>query len=364
MLENIKIEGYRSIRHMYLKLDRINIITGPNGCGKSNLYKSIYLVSKTATGELAKAIALEGGMTSTLWAGARTAKKPVRLRIEIAIDEFVYGLALGLPARMGSAFILDPIVKKEYIKYKIDGHSVLLMERRNDSVFVRDQDGGMVHYHGRLIPSESILSQISDPQNYPELALFSRNLREWRFFHNFRTDALSPIRTPQVGTYSTLLDHDGANLASTIQTLFELEIRDQVHHFFSRAFPGNKLIVKHENGLFELQMAVPGIRRPLGVREMSDGTLRFICLLAVLLNPDPPELIAINEPEMSLNSDLLGPLAELLVFASEKTQLWITTHSRMLADMIQERSGIKTILLAQRNGQTQLDNSDSYIQDG
>lgn len=359
MLRKIKIEGYRSIRHMSLLLDRINIITGPNGCGKSNLYKSIYLLSRTAAGDLAKAIALEGGMTSALWAGTRMAKKPVRLSIEITIDEFLYGLVLGLPALKGSAFILDPVVKKEYIKYHVDGKTVSLLERGNGSVLVRNQDGRMVHYFGRLIPSESILSQVADPQNYPELALFSANLRRWRFFHHFRTDAMSPIRTPQIGTFSTLLDHDGANLASTIQTLFETEYRDQVNDFFSRAFPGNTLMVKHENGLFELQMAVPGISRLLGAREMSDGTLRYICLLAVLLNPDPPELIAINEPEMSLNSDLLSPLAELLVFASERTQLWITTHSRALAQVIEEKSGIRTILLSQGNGQTQLVNPEA-----
>jgi predicted ATPase len=358
MLKKAKIEGYRSIRAMHLNLDTINIITGPNGCGKSNLYKSIYLISKTVTGELAKTIAQEGGMASALWAGARVAKKPVRLSIEIIMGEYIYNLVLGLPYAPKSAFILDPVVKKETIKFVEKARKIPILERGNDNVFMRDKDGETVQYFGHLIPSESVLSQIVDPQKYPLLTAFSENLKKWRFYHQFRTDPNSPIRLPQIGYFSPILDHDGINLAATLQTLFEIGQGDIIRQFFSLAFPNNAIEIENDRGLFEVQMFVQGIKRTLSARELSDGTLRYMCLLALLLNPNPPALIAINEPEMSLNNDLLIPLAEMIIFASQNTQLWITTHSKVLADYIEGKSGIKTILLRQRDGQTELDGFD------
>ena len=81
----------------------------------------------------------------------------------------------------------------------------------------------------------------------------------------------------------------------------------------------------------------PGLLRPLYAHQFSDGQLRFLCLCAALLSPRPPTLLALNEPETSLHPDLIDPLARLIVRASKDTQLWITTHSRSLADKVEEQ---------------------------
>jgi predicted ATPase len=101
-----------------------------------------------------------------------------------------------------------------------------------------------------------------------------------------------------------------------------------------------------------MSLQIPGLLRPLQPREFSDGQLRFLCLCAALLSPRPPSLLALNEPETSLHPDLIDSLARLIVVASKNTQLWITTHSRHLAEKIEEHSGCPQIRLAMRDGET------------
>jgi len=102
---------------------------------------------------------------------------------------------------------------------------------------------------------------------------------------------------------------------------------------------------------------LPGLLRPLQVRELSDGQLRFLCLSATLLSPRLPSLLALNEPETSLHPDLINSLARLMVRAAKHTQLWITTHSRRLAESIEQHSGLPRVRLCMVDGETKVDSS-------
>ena len=99
---------------------------------------------------------------------------------------------------------------------------------------------------------------------------------------------------------------------------------------------------------------MPGLTRPLEATELSDGTLRYLCLLAVLMSPRPPTLLALNEPETSLHPDLLDGLAQLIVRVSRNSQLWVTTHSPRLAELIQRHSREPNIQLELVNGETRV----------
>src|SRR5258708_665698 len=90
-LNELSVTGYRSIRSLDLKLGKLNVVVGPNGCGKSILYRSLFLLAAAADGRLAKTLADEGGLVSALWAGERT-KGPVRLTLRVRLDEFSYEL--------------------------------------------------------------------------------------------------------------------------------------------------------------------------------------------------------------------------------------------------------------------------------
>jgi predicted ATPase len=120
------------------------------------------------------------------------------------------------------------------------------------------------------------------------------------------------------------------------------------------AFPGSSIEIEAPQGRFNLFMHMPGIERPLDARELSDGTLRYLCLLAALLSPRPPALLVLNEPETSLHPDLLEPIAQLLAIAAERTQLLVTTHSDALGGFVQKLLGTKRIMLEKVEGETQV----------
>ena len=98
----------------------------------------------------------------------------------------------------------------------------------------------------------------------------------------------------------------------------------------------------------------PGFYRQFSGRELSDGTLQYLCLLAALLTPRPPNLMVLNEPETSIHPDLYTPLAELIVEASKRSQLIVTTHARELASKIETLSNTKMIELSKIEGETRV----------
>src|SRR5437763_16764436 len=106
--------------------------------------------------------------------------------------------------------------------------------------------------------------------------------------------------------------------------------------------------------MFAVLMRMPGLKRPLRSRELSDGTLRYLCLLAALLSPRAPALLALNEPETSLHPDLLEPLAKQIVNAGRSSQLWVVTHSVRLAELVEKYSGESAIRLELEAGETRV----------
>ena len=99
---------------------------------------------------------------------------------------------------------------------------------------------------------------------------------------------------------------------------------------------------------------MPRMPRFFEAAELSDGTLQYLCLLAALLSPRPPALLALNEPETSIHPDLIPALARLVIKASERSQVWVTTHSVALADAIAVETGEPSIQLEKVEGETRI----------
>lgn len=363
MIKRIHIAGYRSVRDITLDLQPINVLTGPNGCGKSNLYNSLVLIGRAAIGELARAVAEEGGTPSVFWAGGERIRyqrkqPPKRVVLGFESDDFGYELQIGLPEQRPhdpSMFKLDPRVKEESIWPQAGRRPSMLMLRRDGpSAWLRNAEGSMVTYPFRLSNSESVLAQIIEPHLYPEISSVRGRILDWRFYHHFRTDIDSPMRLPQIGVQTPVLSRSGEDLAAALQTIVEIGDVRSLHETIAEAFGGATLTIEAIDTMFRTRLNVPGLLRPLYSSEFSDGQLRFLCLCAALLSPRPPSLLALNEPETSLHPDLIGSLARLIVRASSKTQLWITTHSQALADQIEKHSGLPRTELCMSGGETRV----------
>lgn len=334
-IQEIEISGYRSVDDLKLELSNVTVLVGPNGCGKSNIYQSINLIAAAATGQFARRIAEEGGMQSILWAGGRSKNEKPRTRLSVNFDQLSYSIEFGvIPAsdRVSVPFFkLDPDIKEESVEIRSGSRKVNLLKRKRLIITAKDIDGEELAFSDTVTESESVLSELREPQRFPELVNLRSQFLRWRFYHDFRTDLQSPIRDPQVATLTPILSHDGRDLAATLATIQSIGNVEKLRYSVQKAFPGSSIVIEEEEGALHLSLSFPGISRNLEARELSDGILQYLCLLAALLTPRPAPFMVLNEPETSIHYDLLKPMADLIVAASENSQILLTTHSKELA---------------------------------
>jgi predicted ATPase len=351
MLRSIHIQGYRSLWDLRLSLDRVNVITGGNGVGKSNVYRSLAIMQHMAEGSFAQSLAAEGGMPSILW-GGYWGKELRRIVWSIEHDDFSYEMTCGLIPTTNddkTLFRTDPEIKSERIA--LSGKEMAV--RKGSAVKTRNEHGKMEHLAWPMHGPESMLSELRESVRFTSLAAVRFTLMDWRMYHQFRTDIDAPIRRPRVGFWSPILAHDGSNLAATLQTIIESGQHD-IHRIVAEAFPDCDWSPVRKSGQFELSLTHAGMERSLKAAELSDGTLRYFCLVAALLSSKPPPLLVLNEPESSLHHGLLEPLAGLIAQVPETTQIIVVTHSQVLSGALVHRCDAKMIELLMEDSKTKL----------
>jgi len=381
MITKLAISGYRSLRDIKIGLEQVNIVTGKNGSGKSSLFKSLKLLTETSRGQLFTSLAKEGGFPSTLWAGpeqfSRAMKAgehpiqgtvrqaPVGLKLGFASDSFSYLVDLGLPAPSRTSFFgHDPEIKQEVVWHgEVLRPATTLAKRSGPSVNLRDpKTHEWRSVNSDLSSFDSMMTHGLDPRLAPELLLLREQMRAWRFYDHFRTDEDAPVRQAQIGTRTPVLSPDGHDLAAAIQTIIEIGYPQDLERAIEDAFPGGRLSIEAVDGKFTLFMTQYGLLRKLSARELSDGTLRYILLVAALLSPRPPEFLVLNEPETSLHQNLLPPLARLIALASEMSQILVVSHSDILIDALTTEIGCQLIPLSKELSETEvpLDNQTNW----
>lgn len=320
---------------------------------------------------MVNALAREGGLSSTFWAGpevisrrmklgevdvnASVRQEAKRLRLGFAGEDFSYAIALGLPIPGRTQFNLDPQIKHESLWagpfYRPASE---LVERKGPMIRARDgRNWQVLAQHTPLF--DSLFDQVGSLQASPEVLQLRESIRGWRFYDHFRTDPDAPVRQPQLGTRTPVLHHDGRDLAAALQTILEVGNPEALHAAISDAFPGARLEIECvPGGHFYIEFYQEGLLRPLSAAELSDGTLRYLLLVAALLTPRPPSMMVLNEPETSLHPDLLPALARLIISASQHSQVWVVSHARRLIAALQQDPECNCIVLEKNLGQTEV----------
>ncbi len=425
MLTAVAVSGYRSLRDLVVPLHGLDVVTGANGSGKSSLYRALRLLAGCGRGEVIGTLAREGGLQSALWAGPATLggarrghsvqgtmrKGPISLMLGFASDDFGYLIDLGLPQQgsgldgaTASAFLRDPEIKREVVwAGPVMRPGSVLVRRRWGVVQTRATPGsddgwgsdwgsddewesdpvdppsarakasggaapvargsrsrGWVELTRSLRPWESMLTELADPERAPELLRVRRMIRGWRFYDSFRADADAAARQAQVGTRTPVLADDGRDLAAALQTIRE-NGRSGLDAAVADAFDGAILDVTVTDGRFDLALHQPGMLRALSSAELSDGTLRYLLLVAALLTVDPPPLLVLNEPETSLHPELLPPLARLIRSAAERSQVMVVSHSSALVRELGVLDGAATAEAADTAETEDPDDDDSDV---
>ncbi len=288
MLQTLAVAGYRSLFDLTLPMARLNLVIGDNGSGKSSLYRVLRLLAATARDGVGKALAEEGGLESALWAGPEhisrrmmsgevplqgsVRSRPVSLRLGFATDTFGYAIDVGLPVPSQSLFDHDPQIKCESVwagPFRRDGN--VLLERRAGSVRRRAGHGWEV-LEQTLASFDSVFSQLADPQRMPELFMLREYIRQWRFHHQFRSDAAAPARQPCMGIRTPVLSDDGHDLPAAWQTIIEIGDDAGLKASLRDAFPGARVQIDGNDGRLSLRFHQPGLLRPLSAAAGAQRT--------------------------------------------------------------------------------------------
>lgn len=336
-----------------IELLSLNLLIGPNGSGKSNLIEAINLM-RSAPKEFRDVTRKGGGVSEWIWKG--DPKKPASV-------EWIVGYPKGVkPLRHFMAF------RAEAQAFSLDDESVEECEPRH-----ANENGVYFYYryqHGQpavntvkegqrrlakdsIEPDRSILAQRRDPETYPELAWLAQNYERVRIYREWAFGRSAVFREPQKADMrNDLLEEDFSNLGlflNRLKTRFPVAkkailagLKDLYEGIsdFDVLIEGGTVQVFFTEGDF----VIPATR-------LSDGTLRYLCLLAILCDPEPPPLICIEEPELGLHPDILPKVADLLRSAATRTQLVVTTHSDILVDAMTETPEC-VVVCAKEEGRT------------
>ena len=346
-----------------LELKPLNVLIGPNGSGKSNLIEVIGLL-KAAPSDVMAPIREGGGGDNWIWRGEPTATEA---RVEVDLSGFFLPSEEQLvrySVVFDPASFLVPHIMEETIEDKptkqTEGNAERYLQRSGRKVILNHlgEDGGRKQRElpaSEFAADQSILSQLKDPFQYPELRSVEIGFGEIRLYREWSFGRNTPPRLPQKADLPNhYLDEDGKNIGMVLNRLRgDPKAKNKLLTALKRLYHDVQDFNVHvEAGSVQVFLQ-EGSVTTIPATRLSDGTLRYLCLLAILCNPSLPSLVCLEEPELGLHPDILPGLAELLREASERCQLIVTTHSDTLVDALTDTPE-SIVVCEKEGGQTQL----------
>jgi predicted ATPase len=329
--EHIRVQGFRRLHDVDLKLKPLNVLIGANGCGKTSLLDVFSLLAASAAGELNETLSNLGGIESNL----------TNLNVAHAgKSRFVaFDLSMSVPDRRAIRYRIA--VSSRGVGYEIADETLTQQQtpKPPPMKFIEAVHAKVRYYDPTLKKlvapnweydsSESALSQV--PKMFQEPEDFRRRLASFIHYHGFDVSQRAPVRLPQQVRDAKLPGPAGEDLVSCLFSLRETDPdRFEVIEATLRAgFPSferlNFPLVA--TGTFAMTWKDSTSKEPFYAHQLSEGTLRFLWLVTLLQSPGLPTVTLIDEPEVSLHPELLSLLADLMREASQRTQLIVATHA-------------------------------------
>ncbi len=306
-LDKIKIAGFKSIREQEIELTGLNVLIGANGAGKSNFVSVFEFLNEMMERRLQQFVPRAGGADALLFFGQKETEK---IEIYLAVGQSHYSCSLA-------PTVDDRLVfKHEFVGY---GRQSALLGNGQIESKLPEQAGAR---------GPGVSSYMLDA------------IKSWKLYHFHDTSDSAGVKRIRDIIHEMYLRPDASNLAAFLFRLrnsspghYEV-IRDTVRmvapffdDFILRPLSENEdkiRLVWHEKGS----------DRPFLAHYLSDGTLRFICLATLLLQPDPPSIVVIDEPELGLHPYAITVLSSMLRSTSEKTQIIVSTQSVPLVNQL------------------------------
>ncbi len=347
MIQRLQIKGFRSLRDVSWEPGRLNVLIGPNGSGKSNLLRALRLLQQSAQGGLAEAILRQGGIGSLLWDG-----QAQELSWFIRTDPVssVFGEAMSYELRLRQLGATSAY-RVEYERlWGESPMSLKSLERRPGlAITTFDNQGLTLTAHEGSVPDdESLLSLISGLFGNPAQVSFRDGLVSWGIYHDLHVDLGATIRQPAVARLEKRVAADGQNLIPVLHTLYSSsrDFRNDVDMAMRAAF-GDEFedltFPPAADQRVQMRLRWRSLKSAQSAADLSDGTIRFLLLLAILANPEPESLIAIDEPEAGLHPGMLPIVAEYAREAARRTQVILTTHSPQFLDAFRDEPPTTTV---------------------
>jgi predicted ATPase len=317
-LKSISLSGYKSIRDATVELRDLNALIGANGAGKSNLISAFGMMRELVEGRLGIYVARRGGANALLHFG-RTVTERIKIRLDFHPSGYEATLA---PTDTGGVFF-----EEERCSFHGDGHPKPY-----------DEHLGAGHIESKLRAAERGIPHLTE-----------ENLKTWQVFHFHDVSENAPLKRLHPLADHQFLRADARNLAAFLWRLRSSEDEDH-RNSYQRILQSTRQVVPcfddfvlEPDGirpdLIQLAWREQGSDEAFFASALSDGTLRFICLATLLLQPASllPSLIIIDEPELGLHPFAIHQLAALLKAASTRTQVIVSTQSVTLINQLEAR---------------------------
>jgi predicted ATPase len=321
-----------------LTLKPLNILIGPNGSGKSNLIAAVGLLQASPRTLSSPTREAAGSVHDWLWKGMRS---PIATIDAILTNPISRG---HVPLRHVISFT-EVAQRFELVEERIENESAYPNERFPYFYYRFSNNRSILKFAGKpkrlkmedIDPANSILFQRKDRDQYPEITHLGerygkiRLYREWTFGRAF-----APRQPQKTDERSDFLEEDCANLAMVLNKLkSDVAVKRRILECLNDLYGDiEDFNLRIEGGTAQIFLQEGS--RTIPATRLSDGTLRYLALLAILCHPEPPPLICIEEPELGLHPDAVVTLGQLLLEASQRTQLIITTHSDALIDVMSD----------------------------